>query len=119
LVFIAEDLCNNNQYQRVSLTTFILSRNECQQDHEFKELYHQRGITKELIIAETEETKVKTCKTFDELPGNWKTSEPWKVGFLEAPKCPEKELIIIINTAHKNTENRAILRGYFSGKSFQ
>ena len=104
------------------LTTFLLSRNECNQIHEYEELYNRKIIIAEKI-AETEETLaeetkpeiLKTCKTFDELPENWKTSEPWRVGFIEAPECPEKELIIIVNTAHKNAKNRAILRRYFSG----
>jgi len=105
----------------VLLTTFILSRNECQQIHEYEELYNEKILvslkiaeTEEILAEETKEEVVKTCKTFDELPENWKTSESWRVGFIEAPECPEKELIIIVNTAQKNTKNRAILRRYFS-----
>ena len=105
------------------LTTFILSRNECQQIHEYEELYNEKILvsqkiaeTEEILAEETKEEVVKTCKTFDELPENWKTSESWRVGFIEAPECPEKDLIIIVNTAHKNTKNRAILRRYFSGE---
>ena len=105
------------------LTTFILSRNECNQIHEYEEFYNRKikiaekiAETEEILAEKTKPEVVKTCETFDELPENWKKSESWRVGFIEAPQCPEKELMIIVNTAHKNTKNRAILRRYFSGK---
>ena len=102
------------------LTTFILSRNDCAQVQEYEDLYNKKyRISEQKTQTENtnaEEKIVKTCKTYDDLPENWKASESWTVGFIEAPKCPDKELIIIVNTAHKNGENRAILRRYFSGK---
>jgi len=102
----------------VLLTTFILSRNDCAQVQEYENLYYKKHrISEQKTQTENtnaEEKIVKTCKTYDDLPENWKTIESWRVGFIEAPKCPDKELIIIVNTAHKNGENRAILRRYFS-----
>ena len=116
---------------RALLLTFILSKNECNQlideniPHfkmmEEQEMVEEEKMTEEEEIEENdfdldeEVNKQKSCKTFEALPENWKTNESWEVGFIEAPECPEKELIIIVNTAHKNRGNRLLLRRYFEG----
>ena len=108
----------------VFVATFILSRQECSQIHD-RPAYNYEGVIQKEEIIETaaknleediREQKIKTCKSFDALPANWKTSESWEVGFIEAPKCPENELVIIVNTAYRNRQNRAVLRRYFGGK---
>ncbi|CAG5103134.1 Oidioi.mRNA.OKI2018_I69.chr1.g632.t1.cds [Oikopleura dioica] len=98
--------------------------NECNQSIDQNiprlEMMEEQEMTEEEEIIENdfedldkEVKKLKSCKTFEALPENWKTNESWEVGFIEAPKCPEKELIIIVNTAHKNRGNRLLLRRYF------
>ena len=75
-------------------------------------------VTQQQRQNESEEIELETCKSYDELPLNWKNDEPWHIGFVRAPKCPPRELIILINTAQKHTVNRNLLRNYFTGKSF-
>ena len=48
------------------------------------------------------------------LPPSWRTKRKLVLGFLRKPSCPQKKILVIINSAPKNLELRNLQREYYA-----